>query len=96
MAQDTFQGDRAKEPSSKYLASPEAGETGTIHLLELPETPALAVPKLRAVGGDWFHRAQRESIGVESPTPRRAELLFGGGHEGRRDAPVNPADRNNG
>ena len=69
MAQDTFQGDRAKEPSSKYLASPEAGETGTIHVLELPETPALAVPKLRAVGGDWFHRAQRESIGVESPTP---------------------------
>jgi hypothetical protein len=64
MAQDTYQGDHAMGPSPKCLASPEAAETGMIHVLELPETPALAAAKLRVAGGDWFHRAQRESIGV--------------------------------
>ena len=70
MAQDTYQGDRATKPSPKYLASPEAAGTGTIHVLELPETPAMAVAKLRVAGGDWFHRAQRESMGIGPRTPR--------------------------
>jgi hypothetical protein len=70
MAQDTYQGDRAMKPSPKYLAAPEAAETGTIHVLELPETPAMAVAKLRVAGGDWFHRMQRESMGIGPRTPR--------------------------
>ena len=70
MAQDTYQDDRAMKPSPKYFAPPEAAETGTIHVLELPETPAMAVAKLRVAGGDWFHRVQRESMGIGSRTPR--------------------------
>jgi hypothetical protein len=70
MQQDTYQGDRAMEPSPKYSAPPTAAETGTIHVLELPETRAIAVAKLRVEGGDWFHRAQKESIGAGPRTPR--------------------------
>ena len=70
MANETYQGDRAMKPSPKHLAPPEAAETGTIHVLELPETPAMAVAKLVVAGGDWFHSLQRESIGVACRTPR--------------------------
>jgi hypothetical protein len=68
MAQDTHQGDRAMEHSPKYFAPLEAAETGTIHVIEPPRTPAMAVAKLRVAGGDWFHRAQRESMGI-GPRP---------------------------
>jgi hypothetical protein len=64
MTQETYQGDRAMKPSPKYLAPQEAAETGTIHVPELPEKLAMAVAKLRVADGDWFHRAQMESIGV--------------------------------
>ena len=64
MAQDTYQDDLAMKPSPKYFVPPEAAETGTIHVLELPETPAMAVAKLGVAGGDWFHRVQRESMGI--------------------------------
>ena len=64
MAQDTFQDGRSAEPSPQ---SPDAAETGMIHVLELPDTSALAVLKVRVSGGDWFHRMQRESIGVGPP-----------------------------
>jgi hypothetical protein len=70
MAQDTYQDDLAMKPSPKYFVPPEAAQTGTIHVLELPETPAVAVAKLRVAGGDWFHRAQRESMGIGPRTPR--------------------------
>jgi hypothetical protein len=70
MAQETYQGDRATKPWSKHLAPQEAAETGTIHVLELPETPAMAVAKLHVAGGDWFHRVQRESIGIGPRTHR--------------------------
>jgi hypothetical protein len=69
MAQDTYQGDRAMELSPKYFASPEAPETGTIHVIELPRTPAMAVAKPRVAGGDWFRRAQRESMGIGPRAP---------------------------
>lgn len=69
MAQDTDLGDRAMKPSPKYFAPPEAAETGTIHVIELPKTPAMAVAKLRVAGGDWFHRAQRESMGIGPRAP---------------------------
>ena len=59
MAQDTYQGDRAMEHSPNYFARPEAAEAGTIDVIELPKTPAMAVAKLRVAGGDWFHRAQK-------------------------------------
>ena len=70
MAQDTYKGDRAMKPSPKYFALPEAAERGTVHVLELPETRAMAVAALRVAGGDWFHRVQKESIGV-GPRTRR-------------------------
>jgi hypothetical protein len=70
MAQETWQGDRAMKPRAKYLASQEAAKTGTIHLPELPETPDMACAKLRFAAGDWFHRVQRESIGIGLRTPR--------------------------
>lgn len=70
MAQDTYQGDRAMKPSPKYFAPLEAAETGTIHVIELPKTPAMAGAKLRVAGGDWFHRAQRESMGIGPRAPR--------------------------
>ena len=38
MSNETYQRDRAMKPSPKHLAPPEAAETGTIHVLELPET----------------------------------------------------------
>ena len=62
--------DRAMKPAAEYLAEPEAAETGTIHVLELPETPAMAVAKLRVASGDWFHCVQMESIGIAPRTPR--------------------------
>lgn len=64
MAQQTYQGDRAMKPLPQNLTPPKAVDAGTIHVLELPETPDLAVEKLRAAGGEWFHRLQKESIGV--------------------------------
>jgi hypothetical protein len=64
--------DRAMMPSAKHLAPPEAEEAGAIHLLELPETPAMAVAKLRVASGDWFHCVQMESIGIAPRTPRLA------------------------
>jgi hypothetical protein len=67
MTQDTYMGDRAMKPSPKYFALPERG---TSHVLELPETPAMAVATPRVAGGDWFHRVQKESIGVGPQTPR--------------------------
>ena len=69
MAQDTYQGDRAMKHSPKYFAPPEAAETGTIHVIELPRTPAMAVAKLRVAGGDWFHRAKK-SMGIGPRAPR--------------------------
>jgi hypothetical protein len=63
MAQDTYQDDRSMRPAPKYFA-PEASETRTIHALELPETPATLVARRHAARGDWFHRAQRESMGI--------------------------------
>jgi hypothetical protein len=59
MAQDTYQGDCAMEPSPKYLAPPKAAEAGAIHVLELPETRAIAVAKLRGEGVGWFHARKR-------------------------------------
>jgi hypothetical protein len=38
MANETYPGDRGMKPSLKHLAPPEAAETGTIRVLELPET----------------------------------------------------------
>ena len=70
MAQDTYQGDHAMEHSPKYFTPPEAPEAGTIHVIELPKTPVMAVAKLRVAGGDWFHRAQRESMGIGLRAPR--------------------------
>jgi hypothetical protein len=70
MAKKAYQGDRAMKLSPKYLAPLEAAETGTIHVLELAETPGMAVAKLRVASGDWFHRVQRESIGIAPQTPR--------------------------
>ena len=69
MAKKTYQGDCAMKPSAKYLAPLEAAETGTIHVLELPETPAMAV-ELRVASGDWFHCVQMESIGIAPRTLR--------------------------
>jgi hypothetical protein len=59
MAQDTYQDDRAMKPSPKYFAPPEAAETGTIHVLELPETPAMAVAKLEPNACSSALRRQR-------------------------------------
>ena len=64
MAQAANQGNRAMKPSPNYVAPPEAAEPGTIYVPELPEMPAMAFAKLPFAGGDWFHRAQRESIGM--------------------------------
>ena len=61
MAQETT---RAIAPLPKHLTPPEAAEAGTIHVLELPETPVVAVEKFRAAGGEWFHHMQMESIGI--------------------------------
>ena len=38
MANETYQGDRGMKPSPKHLDRPEAAETGTIRVLELPDT----------------------------------------------------------
>lgn len=69
MAQDTSLGDREMKLSPKYLARPEGAEVGRTHMLELRETSAMVVGKLRVAGGDWFHRVQRESMGIGSRTP---------------------------
>jgi hypothetical protein len=64
MAQHTYQDDRAMKPEPKYFAPPEVSEMRTIHVLERPETPATVVAKRRGADGDWFHRAQLESMGI--------------------------------
>jgi hypothetical protein len=64
MAQETYQCDRTMTPLPERLTPPEAADAATIHVLELPQTLDLAVEKLRAVGGEWFHHLQMESIGV--------------------------------
>jgi hypothetical protein len=63
MAQKTYQGDRATKPLLQH-PPPEAADAATIHVLELPETLEVAVEQLRAAGGEWFHRLQKESIGI--------------------------------
>ncbi len=42
------------KPLPKHLTPPEAAEAGTIHVLELAETPVVAVEKLRAAVGSGF------------------------------------------
>jgi hypothetical protein len=70
MAKKTYQGDCAMKPSVNHSAPPETAERGLIYLLELPETPAMAVGKLRVASGDWFHCVQMESIGIAPRTLR--------------------------
>ena len=67
MAQDTYQGDSATKLSP---APSEVAQTDTIHVLELPEIPDGAGAKLRVEGADWFHRVQRESMGIGARTSR--------------------------
>jgi hypothetical protein len=69
MAKKTYQGDCAMKFSVNHSAPPETAERGLIHVLELPETPAMAV-ELRVASGDWFHCVQMESIGIAPRTLR--------------------------
>jgi hypothetical protein len=74
MAQDTYQAGRATKPEPKYFMPPEASETRTIHVPEFPDGPATVFAERRVAGGDWFHRAQRESMGIGPPVSRRGAV----------------------
>ena len=52
------------KPEPKYFAPTEASETRTIHVPELPQAPATVFAERRVASGDWFRRAQLESMGV--------------------------------
>ncbi len=64
MEQEISRRDRSMKPLLQNPTSPEAADAATIHVLELPETLDMAVETLRAAGGEWFHRLQKESVGV--------------------------------
>jgi hypothetical protein len=59
------QGDNPSKPSQRHSGPPEEGHTGTIHIVELLETPAMTVDMLRARSGYWFQRLQMEAIGIQ-------------------------------
>ena len=64
MPKAATQGDHASKPSQRHSGPLEEADRGTIHILELPETPAMSVEMLPARSGEWFQRMQKEAIGI--------------------------------
>lgn len=67
MQQGTIYGGNSRKLSPRHSAPPEEVDTAAIHVVELRETPMMSVEMLRTRTGEWFHRVQKEQIGVQPP-----------------------------